>query len=317
MIATLVLATSLAGFYEPADAPLAIESKNRITLKREGLRDLSLRVTYPKAPGSYPIIVFSHGMYGSEDGSDPLVQTWAKRGYVVIQPTHDDSLRYADAETRRKALQGSLENIGSSRQRPKDITLILDSLSTIEAAVPGLKGKMDRETIGMGGHSFGAWTTQVMSGMTLGAGAMKIDAGDKRIDAFLVISPQGKGGGVSDESFKAMRGPMMMISGDNDRGRGEWDPKVYRREAFNGAAPGGKTLVWIKDAYHGFGGINGRTIRLGGPQLIGDPNPTHVKIVQSVSTAFWDSALKKQSFAEAWLTKKEIEKVDGVKVSTK
>ena len=50
--------------------------------------------------------------------------------------------------------------------RPKDVAFILDSLDAIEAKVQGLKGKMDKKTIGVGGHSFGAHTGQLVAGTT-------------------------------------------------------------------------------------------------------------------------------------------------------
>ena len=54
-------------------------------------KDLHVKVTYPKADGKFPVIVFSHGFGGSKDTYASLTEYWAARGYVVIQPTHDDS----------------------------------------------------------------------------------------------------------------------------------------------------------------------------------------------------------------------------------
>lgn len=314
MIGLLALAALSDGWYKPVQAPLEVTSKAGILLKREGLRDLSLRVTGPATGGPYPLLVISHGMYGSETGLDPLVQHWAKSGYVVIQPTHDDSLRYADAETRRKALAGNLDNIASAPQRPKDIKLILDNLAEITKAAPNIAGKMDRTKLGMGGHSFGAWTTQMVSGMSIrGAAPGK----DDRFQSFLVISPQGLGGGLNEASFKTMKGPMMMITGDNDTGRGFDDPKVYRRQAFDHASPGEKSLVWLKDASHNFGGINGQLARMVNPGVMGSRNDTHVKQVQSASLAFWDASLKNSQEAKSYLAAKELEKTGGVKMELK
>lgn len=316
MLSFLLLSVLSDGWYSASQQDLEIESQAGILLSRPGMRDLSLRITAPKAGGPYPLIVWSHGMYGSESGYGSLVDSWAKSGYVTIQPTHDDSLRYADAETRRSAMRGSLDNIGSAPQRPKDISLVLDSLDEITRKAPTLGSKIDRMRLGMGGHSFGAWTAQVVSGMSGRVGGLT--AKDDRFQAFLVISPQGEGGNVGPSSFKTMKGPMMMISGDKDSGRGEWDPKVYRRQAFEGAAPGDKWLVWIKDAYHNFGGISGREggVQLGG-RLMGPSNPTHSRQVRTSSLAFWDATLKGRPEAKNYLKNKEIERTGGIALSSK
>ncbi len=302
--------------YTPAVGPLETVSIGGVKLERGSDRPLELRVTFPKSGGPYPVIVHSHGMYGSGDGVRPLTDAFARHGYVVVAPTHGDSMRYADAETRRRALGGSLDNTKSWDERPKEVSLIIDRLAELEDKVEGLKGKVDTTKVGVGGHSFGAWTTQVVSGMTLGRGAISMS--DPRPIAFLVISPSGIGGGVTKESFAAMRGPMLMVSGDNDRGRFEGDPGDYRRQAFQHATPGDKTLVWIKDADHGFGGINGRSgARLSAGRLGGRSNPRHVDIVHQASLAFWDSTLRGDARAKAWLASDAISGQGDVTVSRK
>ncbi len=55
-------------------------------------KDLQVRITYPKEKGRYPVLVHSHGMYGSKDAYDPLVRHWVSHGYVCLQPSHSESL---------------------------------------------------------------------------------------------------------------------------------------------------------------------------------------------------------------------------------
>src|SRR5689334_6769086 len=73
--------------------PHRVETMTSIVLKDETRKkELPVRVSFPKADGQFPLIVWSHGMYGSKDGYQPLVSHWVSHGYVVIQPTHSDSL---------------------------------------------------------------------------------------------------------------------------------------------------------------------------------------------------------------------------------
>ena len=58
-------------------------------------QDLQVRVTAPTAGRDLPVIVFSHGMTLDMDDYAPLAAFWAAHGFVVIQPTHLDSLGLA------------------------------------------------------------------------------------------------------------------------------------------------------------------------------------------------------------------------------
>jgi predicted dienelactone hydrolase len=54
-------------------------------------KDLKLRVSYPAGDGPFPVVVWSHGAFGTKDNYQPLVEFWASHGYVVVQPNHSDS----------------------------------------------------------------------------------------------------------------------------------------------------------------------------------------------------------------------------------
>ncbi|MCW5940279.1 MAG: hypothetical protein KF884_11255 [Fimbriimonadaceae bacterium] len=318
MTASIVVLALTTATLDPIHVDMPIESVGGIKLERGSKRPLVVRATFPKTGGPYPVIVFSHGMYGSGEAVMPITDEFARHGYSVFAPTHGDSLRYADASTVRGALQGRLDNVSSWSERPGEVSFLIDRLETLEGLAPGLKGKIDADRIGVGGHSFGAWTAQVVAGMTL---ARSLTMADPRPQAFLVISPTGIGAGISESSLKAMRGPLMMISGDNDRGRFEGDPSVYRRQAFEHASPGDKYLVWIDGAYHNFGGINGRSTEgrrpLVGGELMGPGNRKHVEAVFRTSVAFWDAHLKSDKSALKWLQQDGWKELEGVTVSSK
>jgi dienelactone hydrolase len=287
------------------------------------LGDLPIAVTYPKdAKGKLPVIVWSHGMYGTRNTYKPLVDALAGNGYVVIQPSHGDSVERMTPEQRRALV--ARPNTGATHswdERPGEVSLCLDSFGMIEGNIPALKGKLDPERIGVGGHSFGAWTTQALAGMELSAGARKVSFYEKRAKAFVVLSGTGPGGVVTPAGLKAMHGPMLMITGTNDTARtgdtGEW-----RKKAFEHAAPGDKYLVWIDGATHNFGGITGeRTaavrdfLKRAGSSA--DVNAKHTAIVISSIVAFYDAFVVKDAAASSYVRSKTIEKAGGVTVSSK
>ena len=93
---------------------------------------------------------------------------WASRGYVVVvlqHPGSDDSVwRDKSPGQRLVGLRraASLENF---LLRVKDVPAVLGQLDRWNAtAGHPLAGRLDGKRIGMSGHSFGAVTTQAVSG---------------------------------------------------------------------------------------------------------------------------------------------------------
>ena len=112
-----------------------------------------------------------------------------------------------------------------------------------------------------------------------------------------MISPQGTGGLLDEDSWNSFTRPAMVITGSNDSSPISGKPYTWRLEVFEYMPPGDKYLVFIEDAYHGFGGITGNRIWAGS----GPENPRHVEYVKSTTIAFWDAYLKNDERAFAYL----------------
>ncbi len=239
-------------------------------------KTLQFRATYSSdSTGKLPVIVWSHGMYGSQDFYQPLVHHWAKHGYLVLQPTHSDSLRRGSG----------LSNPTSDwANRPKDVSFLIDSL----AQHPLLADRADLTRLGVGGHSYGAHTTMLLGGAVPQIGGQLADS---RVKVFVAISPQGEDRLLTSSSWAGLKRPMLFISGDRDQTRKK-EPSSVRKAAYLGATPGDKYLLWIKDAYHNFGGISGARHSQSGPA-----NGDQVALVKSTTLAFWDKYLKSDATA--------------------
>ncbi|MCH5372661.1 MAG: EF-hand domain-containing protein [Planctomycetes bacterium] len=290
--------TSKAGLpnlYKSADGPHEVESVADLVLRDEKRgKDLQLRVSFPKDADVFPVIVWSHGATGSKDDYQPLVQHWVSYGYVCIQANHSDSRALAGMSQ-----TGQVANkFQDWANRPKDIVSILDSLDGIEAKVQGLKGKLDKKTIGVGGHSFGAHTAQLVAGTTtVDLGGVRTSHADPRPKAFVLISPQGRGPQLDDKSWEGLTRPFISITGSNDWGRNA-DPVDWRLDPFRLASSKDKYLLYIEGAHHDFGGIGGGVAyRNAGPA-----NPNHLAYVISATTAFWDAYLKDDREARSYLS---------------
>jgi predicted dienelactone hydrolase len=254
-------------------------------------KDVLVKIYYPDAPGPFPVIIFSHGALASKDCYSGLGQYWASFGYVSIHPSHDDSI--ADSAF-RGTLQEAISDPHAWENRPKDISFVIDSLPKIEKLAPQLAAKLDRKHIGVGGHSFGAYTAELIGGMTiLFPGNDKPQSfTDKRVSAVLLLSPQGEGKmGLTADSWDNLRLPMLLMYGSRDFGAWGEEPD-WRSEAYRKSPPGDKYQVEVEGATH---------MGFAGPSLSGNPHKGVFQCAKFEALAFWDAYLKRDARAKQYL----------------
>ena len=115
--------------------------------------NLEMKVSAPSSGNNLPVILLSHG-HGSSNflssykGYGPIVDFFASNGFVVIQPTHQNS--------KALKLDPSLPEAPLFwSSRANDMSYILDNLDKIIAAVPGLNGRVNKTNVSAIGHSLG------------------------------------------------------------------------------------------------------------------------------------------------------------------
>ena len=244
--------------YKLADGPHAVETVDQTIHDPRRNKDLPVRILIPNSAGPFPVIVFSHGAGGSGKNYFALTAFWASHGYVVIQPTHNDSI----ALRREKGEQAPVNprelideyrfNSDDWGNRARAVSLVIDSLSDLEKRLPQLKGKIDKKRIGVGGHSYGAFTTQMIGGalVDLPNGAKAQSFRDDRPRALMLLSGQGKNqNGLTETSWKTMNRPMMSMTGTYDNGA-SGQIAAWRKDPFTYSPPGDKYHVFINDAFH-------------------------------------------------------------------
>jgi predicted dienelactone hydrolase len=150
--------------------------------------DLQVRVSAPRTGRDLPVVVFSHGFGFSMDAYGPLVDFWAAHGFVVIQPTHLDSVTLALAPDDPRAPRIWRFRIG-------DLVRVLDELDRIEASVPELGGRLARDRIAATGHSYGATTASALLGARIldPEGRVGADMSDPRVAAGVLLALAGTG----------------------------------------------------------------------------------------------------------------------------
>jgi predicted dienelactone hydrolase len=260
-------------------------------------RDIPIRVYLPTATGAAPVVLFSHGLGGSRAGSRFLGEHWAARGYVAVflqHPGSDDSVWRDQPVWKRMAALKRAASLENFLLRVEDVSSVLNQLETWNAGKKNLlAGRLDLAHVGMSGHSFGAVTTEAVSGETLPLSGRELT--DRRIKAAIAFSPSTPKGANAKVAFGSVKIPWLLMTGTRDLAPiGGQDMKsrlgVYR--ALRGAP---KYQVGLYNAEH--------SVFTDRP-LPGDRkprNPNHHRVILAVSTAFWDAYLRGEPQALAWL----------------
>ena len=179
--------------------------------------------------------------------------------------------------------------------RVKDVPAVLDQLELWNKSDGhALAGMLDLSRIGMSGHSFGASTTQAMSGQLFSHG--KLSYTDLRIKAAIAFSPSSPGrGGDPKEAFGSVKIPWMLMTGTRDfTGIGNGDLKS-RLAVFAALPPGGKYELVLDGAEHSV--FTDRTL----PRETGKRHLDYHRVILALSTAFWDAWLSRDMAARTWL----------------
>lgn len=321
-----LVAAARPGDYKlsPGPSEVGVTRLRLVDSARDG--ELQLLMRFPKAPGgevqgdgeaagalertAHPLIIFSHGAGGSQNAFAELSQHWASHGYIVVHPTHSDSVELRRQQGERITSREQTIRGVRPLERIRDLRLILDSLDLLDEHLEGIASEapvISREKIAMAGHSAGAMTTQMAAGARVVVprrlrGDLGVDLREPRIRAAILISGQGAESRLFGESsWRDISIPMLVIAGSLDVVAGTPETPESRRHPFE-LAPGGRNdayLVYIEGATHGsYAGEATRRILREGPveniQLI-------TEIVAASTTAFLDWHVQDDPGAGAYL----------------
>lgn len=257
-------------------------------------RDMPVRIRMPGGSGKAPVILFSHGLGGNLDAGTEWAKAWAAAGFLVVHLQHpgSDLSIWRDGPTAVRAAMGP----GQLAARAGDVHFALDHLALHGKEGACDLGRADLAHVGMAGHSFGAITTQAVSGQRYPrAGAA---FADPRIDAAIAFSPSpGRDGMLSDaEAFAGIVMPFLSVTGSDDAVPQLTSTTPADRERpFRAMPAGGKYLLWFDGTTHAAFSGNDYAPR-------GTAPDAHVRpIVERVTTRFWRWTLMRDTRARAEL----------------
>ncbi len=139
---------------------------------QDAVRDAAAETAEPR-----PLIVFSHGFGGERRQTTHLCTHWASHGYVVAAMDHVgnttvDMMQMATAGAEQSDPMALIGRFIADR--PADASFVIDRMLAGDAPL-----EIDAARIGISGHSFGGWTT------------LMVTRSDDRVRAALPLAPAG------------------------------------------------------------------------------------------------------------------------------
>lgn len=261
-------------------------------------RTIPIRVYRPAGRTNAPVLLFSHGLGGARTNNPYLGEHWAARGYVVVYMQHpgsDESVWKDVGPLRRMAAMRRAASAENFMLRVADVPAVIDALEKWNAQTGHvLAGALDLSKLGMSGHSFGAVTTQAVSGQALPNG--RTPYLDPRIRAAVIMSPSAPRNASASAAFGKVDLPWLLMTGTKDEAR-IGDASVENRlSVYPALPPGRKYELVLHDAEHS---------AFGDRPLPGDAegarNPNHHRAILATGTAFWDAYLLGDADARRWI----------------
>lgn len=285
-------------------------------------RELPLAIHFPQRAGTYPVVVWSHG-----GGLLPAGQTqgraWgeaiAAGGYVVVHlahvpltPTVSAALcRLAsipDAECRDGTDPRDEEAPFVTVVRPRDVAAVIDQLPAIQTRFAGAgRPTFDPSQLVVAGWSAGSRASSMFYGAArrLTASIPAYTFTDRRPLAAVMVSPAGPGffgyfADATGDSFSAMRGPVLVMTGNNDVKPDNMDlTGAIRRMAFDLQPADGMRRMLFSRLPAGVGAHETYDLEnLGSPDARLDRLS---RALRSTMLAFLDATVRRDAAAAAWL----------------
>lgn len=285
--------------YDPLAVPTQFQPRaiDLVVADVKRQRELPIRVMLPATLTPAPVVIFSHGLGGSREGSAFLGRHWAARGYVTVylqHPGSDAEVWREQAPARRMQALRQAANGKNLMLRIGDVPALIDQLERWNRESGHLlAGRLDLTRIGMSGHSFGAITTQAVSGQRWPG--ERTGTSDRRIKAAIAFSPSSPRAGNVDQAFGRVSIPWLLMTGTRDVAQIGNIDLASRLAVYPALPAGGKYELVLEGAEHS--AFTDRSL----PSESGQRNPNHHRAILAISTAFWDASLKELNTARIWL----------------
>ena len=295
-------------------------------------RVLPILIRFPQRAGTYPVVVWSHGgglLNSGHTGNEVWGDTIAAAGYVVVHLAHVtlDATTAAAlctlasvpmSECRDGTDPSDTEAPFVTIARPRDVIAVLDQLPALASMLAGPgRPTLDPARVVVAGWSGGSRAPSMLFGATrrLSASVPRFTMPDRRPIASVMVSPAGPGffgyfAESGGSSYGAMRGPVLVMTGDNDvKSDNPGLNGAVRRMAFDLQPADGARRLLFSRLPRGVGGHE--TFDL---EDLGDPDPRVARLslaLRSTMLAFLDATVRQDPAAVSWLASDRGPRIAG------
>jgi predicted dienelactone hydrolase len=308
-LAKLPTAAWAEGEYKKPPPPFAVKTVLLDWNDPARDRDVPVKIYYPDVSrGTFPVIIFSHGVGGTRDGYAYLGEFWAGFGYVCVHIQHkgsDDAVwRGSEPGEVISAMRKATVLPQNILNRPLDVKFAIDQLEELNKQDPLFKGRLDLNAIGVAGHSFGAFTSLAVAGeLFRSSRGATLAWRDPRVKAAIAMSESApKNPQQWDQAFAKIAIPMLHMTGTLDDSPVGESKAGDRRVPFDHIpAVADQYLIVLQGGDHMV--FSGRVQSNEAMAGTGNPamDPTFQVLIQQSTTAFWDAYLKDDEGARKWL----------------
>lgn len=131
--------------------PTAAPNRTKLYADNKVFQGVHIAAKAPVADGTFPIVLLSHGMGGTQMGLAWLADGLVARGAIVVTVDHPNS-NFRDFDMAQGIHHWT---------RAQDLSLALDKV----LADPTFAGRIDMSNVMVAGFSFGGWTALTMAGV--------------------------------------------------------------------------------------------------------------------------------------------------------
>lgn len=305
-----VLAAAPAGAqtpYKKSGGLCAITEHLEVWRDESRRRDIPVKLYLPKDGPPAPVILFSPGLGGNREDYACLGSHWASQGYAVVHLQHAGTDRAVFEKAEGRLLTAAVRaavNRDNWVNRPLDVQFAITQIEKGAVDHPLLKGRVDPRRVGVGGHSFGAYTALALIGMLVDfPNQPERSFQDPRVKAAIEMSCTGRmGGAIRESSYRRITAPCLHMTGTLDDSPLFMISAADRRVPFDRIPAADQYLVILTDADHfAFSdnpiGLDGEAVRR---------QPAHYGYILMATTAFWDAYLKEDAAARKWLAGNDL-----------
>lgn len=119
----------------------------------------SFRDAKPIEEGSFPMVIFSHGLSGIRFQNYSFCERLASHGFIVVAPDHYGNAIFSDIGNGKVVIFDPITIVTGITQHPRDVTFLIDSLIDEAKDDDPIASRIDFGRIGISGHSYGGMTS--------------------------------------------------------------------------------------------------------------------------------------------------------------